>query len=89
MREIISRNMRRPVLVSTRIPPAQQLKSMKHRDLPCRSRLGVFPVQYRYLSIIGLHMYLDDLWSGSYKKMTNLEQRKIRIVYGIIKHRRT
>ena len=30
MREIISRTMRRPVPISTRLPPALQLKSMKH-----------------------------------------------------------
>ena len=79
MREIISRNMRRSVPISTRLPPALQLKSMKHRASACRWHLGVFPVHYRYLSSIGLHMYLDDLRSLSQKKVTNLELRKIRI----------
>ena len=90
MREIISRNMRCPVPISTRLPPALQLKSMKHRALACRWHLGVFPVHYRYLSFIGLHMYLDDLTSLSQKKVTNLELRKIRIVLTVfIKHPRT
>ena len=84
MREIISRNMRRPVLVWTRLPPALQLKSMKHRALPRRWHPGVFPVQYRYLSSIGLHMYLDDLGSLSQKKVTNLELRKIRIALTVL-----
>ena len=75
MREIISRNMRRPVPISTRLPPALQLKSMKHRALACLWHLGVFPVHYRYLSSIGLHMYLDDLRSLSQKKVSNLELR--------------
>ena len=35
MREIISRNIRRPVPISTRLPPVLQLKSMKHRALAC------------------------------------------------------
>ena len=79
MREIISRNMRRPVPISTRLPPGLQLKSMKHRVLACRWHLGVLPLQYRYLSSIGLHIHLDDLRSFSQKKVTNLELRKIRI----------
>ena len=54
MGDVIIRNMRRPVPVSTRLPPAVQLKSMKHRALACRWHLGVFPVHYRYLSSIGL-----------------------------------
>ena len=36
MPEVISRNMRRPVPISTTLPPALQLKSMKHRALACR-----------------------------------------------------
>ena len=60
MRDIISRNMRRPVPI------------------------GVFPVHYRYLSSIGLHMYLDDLRSLSQKKVTNLELRKIRIALTVL-----
>ena len=84
MREIISRNMRRPVPTSTRLPPALPLKSMKHRALVCRWHLGVFPVHYRYLSSIGLHMYLDDLRSLSLKKVTNLELRKIRIALTVL-----
>ena len=67
------RKMRRPVPIWTRLLPALQLKPMKHRALACRSLLGVFPVHYRYLSSIGLHMYLDDLRRLSQKKMTNLE----------------
>ena len=39
MREIISRNMRRPVSISTRLPSALQLKSVKHRALACRWHL--------------------------------------------------
>ena len=62
-----------------RLPPALQLRCMKHRALACRWHLGVFPVHYRYLSAIGLHMYLDDLRSLSQKKVKNLELRKIRI----------
>ena len=73
LREIISRTMRRPVPISTRVPPALQLKSMKHRALACRRHLGVFPVHYRYLSNIDLHTYLDDLRSPSQKNVTNLE----------------
>ena len=42
MRKIIIRNMRRQVPISTRLPPALQLKSMKHRALACRWHLGVF-----------------------------------------------
>ena len=79
MRERISRNMRRPVPISTRLPPALQLKSRKHRGLAYQWNLGVFPVHYRYLSGIGLHMYLGDLRSSSQKKVSNLELRKIRI----------
>ena len=52
LREIISRTMRRPVPVSTRRPPALQLKSMKHRALACRWHLALFPVHYRYVSNI-------------------------------------
>ena len=84
MREVISRTMRRPVPISTRLPPALQLKSMKHRALACRLHLGVFPVPYRFLSNIGLHMYLDDLRSLSQKKVSNLELRKIRIALTIL-----
>ena len=52
--------------------------------------LGVFPVHYRYLSSIGLHMYLDDLRSLSQKKVTNLELIKIRIALTVLsKHPRT
>ena len=84
MREIISRNMRRPVPISTRLPPALQLKSMRHRALECRWHLGVSPVHYRYLSSIGLHMYLDDLRNLSQKKVSNLELRKIRIALTVL-----
>ena len=84
MRKIISRTMRRPVPISTRLPPALQLKSMKHRALACRWHLGEFPVHYRYLSSIGLHMYLDDLRSLSQKKVSNLELRKIRIALTVL-----
>ena len=84
MRKIISRNMRRPVPISTGLPPALHLKSMKHRALACRSLLGVFPVHYRYLSSIGVHMYLDDLRSLSQKKVANLELRKIRIALTVL-----
>ena len=84
MREIISRNMRHPVPISTRLPPALQLKSMKHSAPACRWNLGVFPVHYRYLSSIGLHMYLDDLGSLSQKKVTNLELSKIRIALTVL-----
>ena len=59
MRERISGNKRRPVPISTILPPALQLKSTKHRALACRWHVGVFPVHYRYLSSIGLRMYLD------------------------------
>ena len=79
MRERSSGNMRRPVPISTRLPPALQLKAMKHRALACRWHLGVFPVHYRYLSSISLHMYLDDLRSLSQKKVTNLDLREMRI----------
>ena len=84
MREIISRNMRRPVPMSTRLPPALQLKSMRHRALACRWHLGVFPLHYRYLSSIGLRKYLDELRSLSQKKVTNLELRKIRIARTVL-----
>ena len=84
MRERMSRNMRSTVPTSTRPSPALQLKSVKHRALACRWHLGVFPVHYRYLSSIGLHMYLDDLRSLSQKKVTNLELRKIRIALTIL-----
>ena len=47
MRKIISGNMRRPVPISTRLPPALQLKSMEHRALACRWHLAVFPVHNR------------------------------------------
>ena len=79
MRERISNNMRRPVLIWTRLPPAPQLKSMKHRALACRWHLGLFPVHYRYLSSIGLHVYLDDLRGSSQKRVINLELREMRI----------
>ena len=75
MREIISRNMRRPVPISTRLRTALQLKSMKQSVLACRWHLGVFPVHYRYLSSIALHMYLDDLRSLCQKKVLITEQR--------------
>ena len=84
MRERMSRNMRSTVPISTRPSPALQLKSVKHRALPCRWRLGVFPVHYRYLSSIGLHMYLDDLRSLSQKNVSNLELRKIRIARTVL-----
>ena len=84
MREIISRSMRRPAPVSTRLPPALHLKSMKHRALACRWHLGLFPVHYSYLSNIGLDMYPDDLRRLSQKKVTNLELRKIRIALTVL-----
>ena len=84
MRKIISGNMRRPVPISTRLPPALQLKSMERRALACRWHLGVFPVHYRYLSSICLHRYLDDLGSLSQKKVTNVELRKIRITVTVL-----
>ena len=77
-------NMRRPVPISTRLLPALQLKSMTHRALACRWHLGVFHVNYRYLSSIGWHMYLDDLRSLSQKKVTHLELRKIQIARTVI-----
>ena len=90
MREKISRNMRRPVPIWTRLPPALQLKSTKHRALACRWHLGVFPVHYRYLSSIGLHMYLDDLRSLSQKKVTNSGTEKdTNRANGIARHPRT
>ena len=55
-----------------------------HRALGCRWHVGVFPVHYRYLSSIGLHMYLDDLRSLSQEKVTNLELRKIRIALTVL-----
>ena len=76
--------MRRPVPISTRLPPALQLKSVKHRALVCGWNLGLFPVHYRYLSSIGLQMYLDDLRSLSQKKVSNLELRKIRIALTVL-----
>ena len=84
MQEITRRKMLRPVPISTRLPPALQLKSIKHRTLACRWYLGVFPVHYRYLCSIGLHMYLDDLRSLSHKKVSNLELRKIRIALTVL-----
>ena len=84
MREKISRNMRLPVRIWTRLPLAPQLKSMKHRALACWWHLGVFPVHYQYLSSISLHIYLDDLRSSSQKKVTNLELRKIGIVLMVL-----
>ena len=85
IREIISMvTMRRPVHIPTRLPPALQLKSMKHRALPCRWHLGVFPAHYRYLSSIGLHMCPNDLRSLSQKKVTNLELRKISIALTVL-----
>ena len=84
MRERISRKMRRPMPTWTRLPPELQLKSMKHRALACRWHLGVFPVHYRHLSSIGLHMYLDELRSLSQEKVSNLELRKIRIALTVL-----
>ena len=85
MRERISRNMTRTVPIWTRLPLGRlQMKSMKHKALPCQWHLGVFPVHYRYLSNIGLHMHLDDLRSLSQKKVTNLELRKVRIALTIL-----
>ena len=84
MREIVSRTMRRPVPIPTRLPPALQLKSMKHRALSCLWHLGVFPVYFRYLSDIGLHTYLDDLRCVSQKNVSNLELRKIRIALTVL-----
>ena len=84
MREKTSRNMRGPVPIPTRFPPALQLKSMKHRALAYRWHLVVFPAHYRYLSSIGLHMYLEDLRSLSQKKVTNLELRNIRIALTVL-----
>ena len=84
MRERSSRNMRRPVPISKRLPPALQLKSMKHRALACRWHLGAFPVHYCYLSSIGFHMYLDDLRSSSQNKVANLELRTIRIALTVL-----
>ena len=84
MQERISRYVRRPVPISTRLPPALQLKSMKHRSLACRWHSGVFPVHYRYRSSIGLDMYLDDLRSLSQKKVSNLELRQIRIALTVL-----
>ena len=68
MRERISRNMRRPVPIRTKFPPVIQLKSMKQRALACRWHLGVFPVHYRYLSSIGIRIYMDDQRNLSEKK---------------------
>ena len=84
IREVISWTMRRPVPIPTRLPPALQLKSMKHRALACRWHLGVFPVHFRYLSDIGLHTYLDDLRCRSQKNVSNLELRKIRIALTVL-----
>ena len=84
MWERISRNMRRPVPIWTRLPPALLLKSMKHRALACRWHLGVHPVHHRYPSSVGLHTYLDDLRSLSQKKVTNMELRKIRIALEVL-----
>ena len=85
MRERTSTNMRRPVPIWTRIPPALQLKSMKHnRALTCRWRLGVFTIHYPCLSSIGVHTYLDDLRSLNQKKVTNLELRKTRIALSVL-----
>ena len=84
MRERIGRNMRRPVPIRKRFPPARQLKSAKHRALACRCHLGVFPAHHRYLSSIGLHTYLEDLRSLSQKKVTSLELRRIRIALTVL-----
>ena len=84
MRERISNNMRRPVPISTRLPPALQLKYMKHRAVACRWHLGVFSVHYRYLSSVVLHMYLDDMSSLSQKKVLNLELKKVRIALTVL-----
>ena len=92
MREIISRNARRPVPILMRLPPALQLKSMKYRALACRWHLGVFPVHYRYLSSIGLHMYLDDLGSKSEesdKSGTEKDKNRTNDILIFIKHPRT
>ena len=59
MREILSRNMRRPEPISTRLPPAPQMKSMKHRissvSMASRSVSGTLslPAQYRPTHIPG------------------------------------
>ena len=84
IRERFSRNMRRPVPIWTRLLPVLQLKSMMHRALACRWSLEVFPVHYRYLCSVGLHICLDDLRSLSQKKVSNLELRKIRIALTIL-----
>ena len=84
IREVISRTMRRPVPLPTRLPPALRLKSMMHRALACRWHLGVFPVHFRYLTDIGLHTYLDDLRCLSQKNVSNLELRKIRIALTVL-----
>ena len=39
---------------------------------------------HRYLSSIGLHIYLDDLRNLRQKKVTNLERRKTRIALTIL-----
>ena len=46
--------------------------------------LGVFPAQFRYLSYIGLHTYLDDLRCLSPKDVSNLGLRKIRIALTVL-----
>ena len=84
IREIISRTMRRPVPIATRLPTGLQLMPMKQRTLACRWHLGVFPVHFRYLSDIGLHTYLDDLRCLSQKNVSNLELRKIRIALTVL-----
>ena len=68
----------------TTLPPALQPKYMKHRALACRWHLGVFPVHYRYLPRIGLHMYLDDLGSRNRKNVTYLELGKTRMALTVL-----
>ena len=65
-------------------PLALQLRSMRRRALACRCQSGVFPVNYRDLSSIGLHIHLDDLRSLSQKNMINVELRKIRIALTVL-----
>ena len=42
-------------------PPAQLLKSMKDGALACRWNLRLLFAHYRYLSSVGLDMFLDNL----------------------------
>ena len=57
---------------------------MKQRALACRWQSGLFPLHYRYLSSIGLHIFLDDLRRLNQKKLIILELRKIRIALAIL-----